>query len=416
MLTLILFSIIIGLILVYLWKVNQSYDYFKHRGISGPEPKFFFGHYQIFWSTKSFSQLIRQWTQKYGSIYGLFTGRTPTYVVSDVDFLEEVYIKQFSSFHSRDLPKVLQVQTDGNVHLFRSSGARWRRQRHVLNPTFSSAKLKLMSPLVKGSIEAMLNKISQSENQEINIYDLYKRLTMDVICRCAFGIDTDMQNDVNNPYLLKAGELFKVDIETVPMVKLSNLVPILARPFHAIAFTLSGLQKQIVDNVSLVGKILSELPGLWFLQRVQEVIDLRKDSQIKSRVDLLQLMMDVSTNDKIIDYADENLMSKLLHVNETLANIFLFMIAGYETTSTALAYSTYILATKPEIQQKLLEEINEKQWDNLNDSEIYDLVASLTYLDYFVREVLRMYPISVKAMTRICNTTTTVRGHTVEQG
>jgi len=398
MLTLILFSIIIGLILVYLWKVV------------------FFGHYQIFWSTKSFSQLIRQWTQKYGSIYGLFTGRTPTYVVSDVDFLEEVYIKQFSSFHSRDLPKVLQVQTDGNVHLFRSSGARWRRQRHVLNPTFSSAKLKLMSPLVKGSIEAMLNKISQSENQEINIYDLYKRLTMDVICRCAFGIDTDMQNDVNNPYLLKAGELFKVNIETVPMVKLSNLVPILARPFHAIVFTLSGLQKQIVDNVPLVGKILSELPGLWFLQRVQEVIDLRKDSQIKSRVDLLQLMMDVSTNDKIIDYADENLMSKLLHVNETLANIFLFMIAGYETTSTALAYSTYILATKPEIQQKLLEEINEKQWDNLNDSEIYDLVASLTYLDYFVREVLRMYPISVKAMTRICNTTTTVRGHTVEQG
>jgi cytochrome P450 len=70
--------------------------------------------------------------------------------------------------------------------IFRATGATWRRQRHVINPTFSSAKLKLMSPLVNGCIEAMLNKVSQvadSEDKEINIYELYKRMTMDVICK-----------------------------------------------------------------------------------------------------------------------------------------------------------------------------------------------------------------------------------------
>lgn len=35
----------------------------------------------------------------------------------------------------------------------------------------------------------------------------------------------------------------------------------------------------------------------------------------------------------------------------------MFMLAGYETTSTALAYSSYVLATNPEEQQKLRDEI-----------------------------------------------------------
>jgi cytochrome P450 family 3 subfamily A len=70
--------------------------------------------------------------------------------------------------------------------VFRAGGAKWRRQRHVINPTFSSAKLKLMSPLMNECIQAMLNKLAQtadSKDKEINIYELYKRMTMDAICK-----------------------------------------------------------------------------------------------------------------------------------------------------------------------------------------------------------------------------------------
>jgi cytochrome P450 len=185
-LTIALITIVIGLIAVYLWTINNSYDYFKRHGIPGPPHRFFFGHYKDLWSAKSFSKQLQQWTRQYGSIYGLFGGTQPIYVVSDVDFLQEVYIKQFSSFHTRVIPKVFRVESDGKIHLFRASGASWRRQRHVINPTFSSAKLKQMSPLVNGCIETMLDKISQLVNnneKEINIYELYKRLTMDVICK-----------------------------------------------------------------------------------------------------------------------------------------------------------------------------------------------------------------------------------------
>jgi cytochrome P450 len=186
MLTIALFTCVLCLIIIYLWNVHNVYDYFKRCGIPGPPHRFFFGHYKDLWSAKSFSRQLQQWTRQYGSIYGLFAGTRPMYVVSDVDFLQEVYIKQFSSFHSRSMPIILRLQTGHKVHLFGAIGPRWRRQRHVINPTFSPGKLKQMSPLVNGSIEAMLKKISDlidDQNTELNIYNLYKRMTMDVICK-----------------------------------------------------------------------------------------------------------------------------------------------------------------------------------------------------------------------------------------
>jgi hypothetical protein len=88
------------------------------------------------------------------------------------------------------------------------------------------------------------------------------------------------------------------------------------------------------------------------------------------------------------------------------------MAAGYESTSTILAYSTYILATKRTIQAKLQAEIDEHQEKEVD----YDSVAKMVYMDLFVREVLRMFPISAMALARRCNETTTVCGHKIEKG
>lgn len=185
MLITLILACITCLLAVYLYAINNSYDYFKRHHLSGPTFRFFFGHYKDLWETKSFSRQLEKWTKRYGSIFGLYLGTTPMYVVSDADFLQEVYIKQFSYFQSRHLPIVLRLQTGNRVHLFSAIGDRWRRQRHVLTPTFSTAKLKLMSSFVNECIQAMLKKLSETvenDTTEVNIYNLYKRMTMDVIC------------------------------------------------------------------------------------------------------------------------------------------------------------------------------------------------------------------------------------------
>lgn len=179
-----LFVCLMTVVIVYLWTLNSRYSYFKERGIPTPPYCFFFGHYKTIWSTSLLTRQLQTWTGQFGSIYGLFEGTRPLYVVSDVEFLHEVLIKQFSSFHSRRLPFILKTSRGNNVHLLGASGAKWHRQRQVINPSFSSAKLKLMTSLVNECIESLMKKLSaNSETQDdFNIYKLYKRLTVDVIC------------------------------------------------------------------------------------------------------------------------------------------------------------------------------------------------------------------------------------------
>jgi hypothetical protein len=119
--------------------------------------------------------------------------------------------------------------------------------------------------------------------------------------RCAFGIDTDMQNDINNPYLQKSAEFFETDFDQLLIFQLSNLMPFLARPLHDILFGLTDLRAILVKLIPSLSNYIKELPSLWLINRVQDVINLRtkSPSNLRKRVDLLQLMIDVSTNDKV---------------------------------------------------------------------------------------------------------------------
>jgi cytochrome P450 len=105
-------------------------------------------------------------------------------------------------------------------------------------------------------------------------------------------------------------------------------------------------------------------------------------------------------------------MSKYLHYDEVTSNVFLFMVVGHDTLSTALAYSTYILATKPFIQNKLQQEI-----DQITKEEFdYDRINDNNYLDLFIKEVLRMFPIAIQAISRECNQDTIVSGYNIHKG
>ena len=108
---------------------------------------------------------------------------------------------------------------------------------------------------------------------------------------------------------------------------------------------------------------------------------------------------------------------------EILSNIVVFMAAGYETTSTALANATYELARHPEVLQKLQAEIDQLPLsnDDTSDEETkkypdYDIVAQMPYMDMFVSEVLRMYPIANTAVQRCASEDTVIQGIKIEKG
>jgi cytochrome P450 len=60
----------------------------------------------------------------------------------------------------------------------------WKKQRKILNPTFSGAKMRRLLPTVDTCVNIFIEKLAQTKDGTIfNIYEIYKRLTMDVICK-----------------------------------------------------------------------------------------------------------------------------------------------------------------------------------------------------------------------------------------
>src|SRR5277367_3275299 len=101
LLSMILFLVCIGLMTYYFFLLRQRYQYFSRRGISTPPFRFFFGHLKTLWNTASFHRQLESWTKQYGKIYGIYQGTAPVFVVSDLDFLHEVFVKQFTAFSAR---------------------------------------------------------------------------------------------------------------------------------------------------------------------------------------------------------------------------------------------------------------------------------------------------------------------------
>ncbi len=66
-----------------------------------------------------------------------------------------------------------------------------------------------------------------------------------------------------------------------------------------------------------------------------------------------------------------------------------FLAGGHETTAGAMIWSSLILATKPDIQEKLREEII--GFLGASAKRDYNAIESLYYLNNFCRELLRLY-------------------------
>lgn len=102
---------------------------------------------------------FREWTKRYGKVYGIQEGWKNILVVSDTEMLQEMFTKKFEYFHGRKVeifyerlfypnfnqqvnPLQGNIDTEPRVNAFSARGQRWKRLRAVANPVFSVNNLK----------------------------------------------------------------------------------------------------------------------------------------------------------------------------------------------------------------------------------------------------------------------------------
>ena len=86
----------------------------------------------------------------------------------------------------------------------------------------------------------------------------------------------------------------------------------------------------------------------------------------------------------MIDASDSE-TKKGLERGEIVADSVGFILAGYETTSTALTFATYLLATNPDVQERLANEINEYFEENpVSEMNVYACVLLLLCMHFII--------------------------------
>lgn len=100
--------------------------------------------------------------QEYGPMYGFTDGVEKTLVVSDPEFVHEVFVKQFDNFYARKQnPLQGDPDKDPRIHLVTSQGHRWKRLRTLASPTFSNKSLRKIFSTVEESVAEMMRHLEK---------------------------------------------------------------------------------------------------------------------------------------------------------------------------------------------------------------------------------------------------------------
>ncbi|KAM3965316.1 cytochrome P450 9e2-like [Aphomia sociella] len=381
---LLLFTLILAIHFYY----TSTFDYFKNRGIKYMKPTIFFGNMgRRLYSKESFhAYQLEIYNYFKGSPYGgFFEGRKPILYILDTDLIKAITIRNSDCFIDRNITNSRQPLRRSLLNL---TGSEWKAVRSKVTPTFSSARLKNMLPLLQMCSKQMIDFLKQYDGKDVDMKDTLGHFTLETIGVSAFGIKCDSLTDENARFF-KAAEKF-------------NDVSVTNRIFIILVMLLMPQISKYLNIAFLDVKSMGELITL--LKMVKEE---RRSTGVKNN-DFLQLLIEAADTEK-----KDSLINKspIYLDDDTIdAQSLLFLLAGYETSSTLLSFAVHILATKPELQEKLRAHVNEVT----NGQEItYDLLSQLTYLEAFLLETLRQYP-PVSRVDRKCVKPYTIPGTSLQ--
>ena len=155
-------------------------------------------------------ETIAKWMSKYGPTFICYYGIKPIIMTEDLEIIKSVMVKNFDSFINRTtMPWLLNKEKVPN--LFRMWDEQWCRVHRIVTPTFSSKKLRMMSPLIQESCERLRNKmvaISGTDNS-VDVWEWFGIFTMEVILATAFSRDISPESGKENPLTRAAAAVFQ---------------------------------------------------------------------------------------------------------------------------------------------------------------------------------------------------------------
>lgn len=341
--------------LIY-WLGVSEFALISHVPLPGPKPWPYVGNLIEVARYGGLHKAFVEYAKKYGKVYKMYMGRSPMITVADPEMLKHILVKDFEKFRNR--PDFMRSNPPLESNLFAARDEQWKKVRSLLTPTFSSSKLREILPIIEDAANVLVGKLEKSADSEqsIDVLSPIRLFSLDIILRAGFGLDAQVQTDPDPEMVEKA-------------------LTVLETPVYVRAMSMFPFYKQVKEFFDVD---LSQHSS-YFIALSKSIFEKRKTSSGRRR-DLFQLMLEAR---------EENAKgTQRLTDEEIVAQSVLFVIAGSETTGTTMAFFAFYLAHHPDVQEKLLCEIDHATRSR-GDAPIGEFVQSLQYLDRVVSEGLR---------------------------
>nr|QST15046.1 CYP360A6 protein [Diaphanosoma celebensis] len=383
---------LIGALFYLLYKYGmRNYHIFSDLGIPGPKPLPFIGNIIGFMTQNPIKHDAEQ-IRKYGKVFGIFEGALPELFIADADLIRLVFVKEYENFINR---RNFEFQRDLHrkmITILRDQ--EWKDVRLAIGQAMTTSKVRKMFGLMQRCADRLVDDFTEKAKTEgkFDVRTACFVYPLDVIARCAFGANIENLGKKDDVFMRNA-KVASSSFTRSPLMILPSLMPSIARFLRNIHFKIPEFD--------------------FFVAMLNDLIKERKTKKI-----VCQDFVDMATEALSKAVREENGKKVPLWSPEQVDQIVIsqcavFIFAGLESVSTALGAACYLLATHPDIQEKLHKMVVDKleQYESISPEMLLDL----PYADYIAKEALRLYSPAAR-VERECNQDITYNGIQIKKG
>jgi cytochrome P450 len=274
-----------------------------------------------------------------------------------------------------DLNSIFQYLL-GKNSVISLSGKAHQRQRQLIMPPFHGERMRTYAELIENTTTKVFNQ--QPKNQSFNIRNITQDITLQVMMEAVFGIYEGERAE-------KLKHLLCAILEqgSTPWRVIFLYFPKLKETFG-----ISEIWKRQMKKQQQADQLI--------YQEIQE----RRENFDPDRTDILNLLMSAQ---------DEN--GQPMNDGELRDELMTLLVAGHETTATAISWAFYWIHKLPEVKEKLLAEL-----DSLGENYDSNTVFKLPYLTAVCNETLRICPVGMLTFPRRVKTPISLCGYQLEPG
>ncbi len=274
------------------------------------------------------------------------------------ELARKILVKEAEHYPKSDMSSHILKLLLGNG-VFVSNGEEWKQQRRLIDPAFALARLQRVFPMMRAACDEMLERFEKFDGgANISIDEEMTHVTADVIFRTMFSTPLSQSGAMR---LFAAFTRFQESAFVVGFLD-STWVP---------SFFALGKKRK----AARAGREIRDLIEPF----VQDRYDRFQRGELLDEEDILTFLVKGVDPDTGVSFSREELVDQ---------TAFLFL-AGHETSASALSWSLYLLAMRPDIQDRVFAEGRDVM--GARAAEFSD-IRELKLTRNVFREALRLYP------------------------